>query len=495
VTLVRLHRAMLAGMACAAAAMGAEPVDRASSTRIALERAATAAASIDDPFRRIEAHADRAVAHGVAGDAERARDALRSAEAALEDVRVALLRDWALHGIALAQMRLADLTGASATLLAIADSSVRDSGYEALAARQARRGDYDAATATALLVRHPQSRAGALRDLVTVRAGKGNLAGALTSARSITDGALNALALTDVAAAHVRDRDVPGARSLAARIRDAELRARALGVVAVTQMEVGDVAGAEATAALIDDFRERELALVRMAGAQAAFDARTARQRLELAMPRLARVRARPEWRAVALRDAGEAWLAAGEKERARQALASASEAAGGVRGASLRNALLGPIARVQARAGAVDAALATAARLQVSATHALVVRDIASAAAQAGYDDDALRAAGVLADADARVAALLALLDVQVRSRRTESARRTFDAALAALRSAEPSALRAGALAALAVKGGKIGDTDSGPLLDEAFAAAGKIKASAERSAAHLAIAAALAD
>lgn len=478
-----------------ASALAGPAIDRAAATPIALERAAAAADAIENPFRRIEAHADRAVAHAVAGDEAGARNALQSAHAALGDVGVQALRDWSMHGIALAWIRLADFTAAQSALLGIVDASVRDSGYEALAARQARTADYEAALATARLVRDERSRAGVLRDIASVRADKGDLAGALTTARSIGDPVMSALALGDVAAAQAKDRDVSGARSLAARIRDAELRSRALTAVAVTQMEAGDVAGAEATADLIGDARERDGAFARIARAQVAFDARGARARLESIAPRLERARARAEWKAVALRDVGEAWLAAGDADRAQKALTKAADAASGVRDASLRNALLGRIARVQARAGDVDGALATAARLQVPATQALVVRDVASAAAQEGEDRHALRAAHTLPDAHGRVAAMLGALGVQVRAERTEAARQTLEAARSVLSSAEPSAFGSGARAALAVALAKMGEEGADTLLEEAFAVAEKVPASADRSAAYLAVAAALAD
>ena len=122
-------------------------------------------------------------------------------------------------------------------------------------------------------------------------------------------------------------------------------------------------------------------------------------------------------------------------------------------------------------------------------------MRDIASAAAQAGEDRDAVRAAQGLADAQERVEAMLAALNVQLRAGRSESVRQTLEASRTALSSARPSARGVGAMAALAVAHGKIGDPDAGMRLGEAFAAAEKISQSAERSAAYLAIAAALAD
>jgi hypothetical protein len=480
---------------CCASNAAAPALDRARATRLALEKASVSAGAIENPFRRIEAHADRAMAHAAAGDGAGAREALRSAHASLEDVRVQALRDWSMHGIALAHVRMVDFAAASTALLAIVDPSVRDSGYEALAARQARLADYEGALASARLVRDARSRAAVLRDIATVRADKGDLDGALSTARSIPDPGIGALALSDVAAALAKDRDVAGARALAGRIRDAALRARALAAVAATQMEAGDVAGAETTADLIADVRERDSAFVRMARAQAAFDEGSARTRLASLAPRLERVRARPEWKAVAMRDVGEAWLAAGDAGRARQALTKAADVASGVRGAGLRNALLGPIARAQARAGDADGALATAARLQVPATHALVVRDIASAAAQAGEDGDSLRAAQALPDAQGRVAAMLAVLGVQLRADRTEAARRTLEAARQVLSSAERSAFGAGAMAALAVALDRIGDRSAEARLEEAFAAAENLPEGAERAAAYLAIAAALAE
>jgi len=151
--------------------------------------------------------------------------------------------------------------------------------------------------------------------------------------------------------------------------------------------------------------------------------------------------------------------------------------------------------ARHRLDSGDVDGALAAAARLQVPATHALIVRDVASAAAQAGDDRDALRAAQSLPDARGRVAAMLAVLGVQLRAGRTEAARQTLEAAGTALNSVERTEFGAGALAALAVALQKIGDPGADARLEEAFAAAKSVPDSADRAAAYLAIAAALAD
>jgi len=458
---------------------------------VALERALVASADVEDAHRRARVLVTIAEIQADTGDLEAARGTLREASSIIAAIEPMPLRPWIRHDVALAHMRIGDVDDALAAAEQIGDPSLRDGALASIALMQRDRLDFSGALEAAQRIRDRERRGTTLRQIASHQARLGALEKALSVARRIEDARAHQLALGDVAAAEAREGDIVDAHSLAARIRDPLLRARAYVRVAAARAETGDIAGALESADLVEDPLLHVEALVAVAAARARRgDREGGRRAFERALSLARESRASNERRLTTLVEIARLQIDAGEQLQAQRTLQEAYAGAGRVRDDRRRYALLGAVARQQARAGDASGALAIAGLDPNATSRSLLVRDIITIQAQSGDTSGALRNAMSLDEVNLRMSALLTLLDIQI-AREDADVHRTIDGIARVMPEVESVQQRASALGALCLARTRSGELDAArTLCEEALNAARSGRTAGERAEAYAALA-----
>jgi serine protease Do len=420
---------------------------------------------------------ERAILFAIAGDAERALEALpASAKDGLTGVPE-VFRGWAfaLTGdvpalvsgicqimatlenslfvvrpdlpIARAQLLAAsgDAQAARAAAKTITDEYARTDMLARAVASQASAGDSE--TVVRALERledggilDPEEQDRAFRKIASALAEAGDFAVAIASARRIDGASDRASALRElgVAQAEAGDRQAAGrslseALAAAQRIDDAWWRTWALEKIAAAQAKAGEFAAALATARQIDDASDRASALRELGVAQAeSGDRQAAARSLSEALGAALRIDD-ARWRASALGKLGVAQAKAGAGPAAARSFSEALAAAGRIDDASKLASALRELGVAQAKAGDFAAALATARRIDDALERTWALVDIVAAQAEAGDFAAALATARQIDDALGRTGALWEIAAAQAEADDRQAAARSLSEALGA--------------------------------------------------------------
>jgi tetratricopeptide (TPR) repeat protein len=221
--------------------------------------------------------------------------------------------------------------------------------------------------------------------------------------------------------------DISGALETAGKIANVanSLIPSPLATIAEAQAANGDIAGAFATTRMLSDGLVRVRGLIRVAEASAtAGDSAGARQAIDAAVTAL---REMPDdgTRAGALARIAAAAAAAGDPEAASRIFDEALAVA------NAGSQALGWVAEEQAAAGFIDAALATAKRIENRQSQSSALAAVAAAQAAAGNIRAALATAATVEDANHQVDALAAIALAQAAAGDVEAARQTSLTAL----------------------------------------------------------------
>ena len=366
-----------------------------------LELAMTATAGIDGGLDRASRLADIAVAHAEAGDGEGAETAFDEAMAVAAQVE-----GWyygkAFRSIARAQARTGDLRGALATASRIEDKYDQAEVLAAIAEARAKDGDAEGAAQA--------------------------IGQALEAAAWIDDEEDRAKALADIAVAQAEAGDAEGAAQSIGRALEVAAREQwflnrsgAFLSIARSQAWMGDMPGAMATAGRIEHELYLSFALQSIVRAQTkSGDAEGAAQSIQQALEITARLDADdPDWRSSEFAD----------------------------------------IAGLQAKAGDLSGAMATAARIEDEDDRVSALANIAGTQAKSG---DAKSAAQSLEQAS-EVAAGIESEDARGRAHsriaNSQAEAGDFGAALATAKRIESEGIRAECLAGIAEAQAEAGD------------------------------------
>jgi hypothetical protein len=460
---------------------------------IALARALTAAASVDDPYRRAEAFASIARAQVVAAEPTSADAAIHEALSAAQQVAESAFRGWVLQDIVEAQIAADDFIGARATAERIEATRPQGAALALLARTQIQRGDLAAALQTTRKIRDTAAADEVLREIVAIQAAHGNIKAARETLRAIDDKFFVALAMADIAVAELRRGNIEAADALAARAPRAH-RSQVYGRLALARFNAADPASATKSLQKIDDPLHRAAIQGRMAAERALVGDPTASEWFAEAIE-LASGADQSRHRAMTLAQLGRLQAISGEGDAASETLARARVEAGKLMRGEERNEALDYIARGQARAGHAKAALETAAEIDDRITRALLVRDVitlqsdvtsaAASATAAGFDDPLIE-----------TAAQFGVLGVELLKSGQPLSHETIDAARLAVRRIDDIQLKPAAFSALAAARIRSGDIEaSRSIFEEALGAAEVISRDDQRAAAYVRVVNALND
>jgi len=123
---------------------------------------------------------------------------------------------------------------AKQTAESVRNASARASALGGIAVAQAKAGDISGAKQTAKSIENADARTWALRGIAVAQAKAGDISGAKKTAESITDAYARALALKSIAVAQAKAGDILGATQTAESIKNAFTRASALANIAQT---------------------------------------------------------------------------------------------------------------------------------------------------------------------------------------------------------------------------------------------------------------------
>jgi hypothetical protein len=356
-----------------------------------------------------------AFARSQAGDSAAARATFADAQTAAATIDQEWTRGQALSEIAVWQIEAGDLAAAEETAQTIEDDEGRAAAFSAmataLATAQIQAGDLAAAEETAQTIEDDKRRAEALSALATAQmqsgetdAARASFAGAEAAASRIDDKD-RAEAYRDLAVAQATGGDFAGGRAVAETIDDDVWRTRALLEVAVTEAKhvaggaVDNLVGAREAAAAIEDRKERVLALAQIALAQAEANDLEGAIATLLDLGGVAAAIEHEDDRSEALFKLAEAQFTTGDGEAARSSLAAGVTATGTRIDDGWRQRALKEIGLVQAQAGDLPAADATAEAIEDDRCRADVLSALAVAQAKSG-DREAARASSTAAQA-----------------------------------------------------------------------------------------------
>jgi tetratricopeptide (TPR) repeat protein len=458
----------------------------------AFEKASTTAEAIDDAYRRAEALARVARAYAEYDDLPATHRAVHRALEAAGRVQEPAFRDWILHDVVLAQLRIDDVHGARETTRHIQTQRPQGAALAALADRELRSGDLKTAAQIGVSIRDPGSRGLVLRQIIGVHAARGELEPGYALLKSISDPFYQAFARADLAAAEVRAGRADRAHTLAARAPRRQ-RADVYSRIALERAAARDLSGASETLRSIDDELSAAVVQGRIAVAYAqAGEAALARAAFDAAIAVAMRSATSPR-KARTLAQLARLGLAA-DDQTAASVLREARIEAGRLPPGEERDDALEYIASAQARAGDGQGALDTAQHVSDPAARALLVRDIvtlrnvadaeSAAASVRQFEDPLLEAA-----------ALFGVLGVQSLHSGQSISPEVIDAARVAVRRID-APLQPAALSALAAAQLRTGDPPgAAAIFREALDAAQGLERAEQRALAYVRIVDALND
>lgn len=422
--------------------------------------------TIDHPHRRAQVFAQIAAAMAAIGDHDAAHAVIPEGIDAAHGISDPWLRDVALGDLAIAQARSDDVTGALRTLDTIGAPEVRDAVRTAVTSAHVDSDRLSAALTIARLMHMPAPRSQALRAIAVAHAEQEHMREAREIAALIPDAAVRAMAVADIAALHAdigNEQALESARLIARGVRDARQRHAALGYVAAVQAQSRDLPGALATTAAIRDAAARADALVRVADARLRIaDASQVPDLLQRALTAVRQARPGEATVAVLCRIA-QSFIRVRDDARARSVAESALEMTISSRRLRHNSALLAAIARIQARAGDVPGAHATADRIPADRSKALLIHDILAAQAEAGEIRQATITAQSIGDPGQRIPGLFGIVGVQTASGDRLGARDSLRLILRSVDDAQDADFRAHSLGAVAAAQVEMEDLEEG--------------------------------
>ncbi|HZF25573.1 MAG TPA: hypothetical protein VEZ88_04880 [Steroidobacteraceae bacterium] len=457
--------------------------------RYAMGQSSAAAQNIDDPYFKVEALLRLAAVNASFDDLDSARATLRSAHEIARQVSGAPSHDLALRDVGLQWARFGEVDAALDAANAIDASDLRAAVLNAVIGAQIAAGDFSAAKGTAQRLPSASAAEQALRRIAQVQARHNQLSDARATVAEIEDDSIRTIAAADVAAAlaDIGNADsIERALGMARSIHGKYERDAALVYIALIQAQSRDLVGAIKTLERVKDPASRALGFGRLSTMRsAADDPENAEALLKRA---LADVRkARPNRaRTLALCEIAVAQISRGQKDAARALLQEALQVDSKARVANADVLGLEAIARLQARAGDIAGASATAAQVTDETTRALLVHDIAAAQAESGDINGARATAEALSDARLQVPAWFGIIGVQTAAGDRAGARDSLQTVQERARGLEDLEYRSQSLAAVAAAQVKLDDVLSGwSSFQEAVAAADLLKQNVPRSAA----------
>jgi tetratricopeptide (TPR) repeat protein len=425
---------------------------------IALARAQSAAAEVEDPYRQAEVLASVARAQVTVEGPAAAEKIIRQALSVAARIQADEFRGWVLHDIVQAQIAADDLIGAKQTAESI--TAVRSQGpaYAAIANVHVRLGNLPAAQALALRIGDPVARGDVLRQVVSAHCLNDDLDAARAMLPSIEDKQYSAMAFGDVAAARVENGDVPGAYEVAARARKAS-RNEVYGRIALAQAEAGDFSGALKSLQLINEPVAKALVQGRIALQRVERnDAIAGRVTLTAAIDALKQARVKPQLKLAPAAQLARWQVVAGDGAMARENLRGLRAEAEQLPVGPERDGLLDYIGRSQARAGETREAIDAAKTINDRVMRALLVRDVVSLDPGA-TTTSAATLASEFSDPLVDAAAQFGVISMQTFRGGQKPALETIDAARAAVRRINDRELLPAAYAALAAARARAGD------------------------------------
>lgn len=440
---------------------------------IALARALSAAAEVEDPYRRAEALASIARAQATVEGASAADKVIRRALDIANRIQAAEFRGWVLHDIVLAQIAADDLIGAKQTAESIDAARPQGAAYAAIANVQVRAGNLPAAQTLALRMGDPVARGDVLRQIVSAHCLNGDVEAARAILPDIEDEHYSAIAYGDVAAARFENGDLPGALAVAARARRAN-RNEVFGRIALAQAEQGDFAGALKSHRLINEPIAKALVQGRIALQRVERkDSVAGRELLASAIDTLRQSKLKSHLKLAPTAQLARWQALAGDADAARATLRSLRAEADQLPAGPDRDELLGYIGRSQARVGDTRAAIDAAKNIGDRVMRALLVRDAVSLAPGA-TTASASASASEFSDPLVDAAVQFGVLSTQSLRGEQSPSLQTIDAARTAVRQIDNRELQPAAYAALAAARARAGDVPgSRKIFQEALTAA----------------------
>jgi len=426
---------------------------------LALARAQSAAAEVEDPYRQAEVLASIARAQATVAGPVAAEKIIRQALSVASRIQADEFRGWVLNDIVVAQIAAEDLAGAKQTAESINAARPQGAAYAAIATVHVKLGNLPAAQTLALRMGDPVSRGDILRQIVSAHCLNGDVEAARAMLPSIEDKQYSAVAFGDVAAARMENDDLPGALQIAARVRRAG-RNEVYGRISLAQAETGDFAGALKTLQLINEPVARALVQGRI-GLQRVErdDAAGARELLAAAMAGLKQANVKPPTLKLAPAAQLARWqVVAGDVNVARETLRSLRYEAEQLPAGPDRDGQLDYIARSQVRAGDAREALGTAKNISDRVMRALLVRDVVSLD-PGTTTASATAAANEFSDPLVDAAAQFGVISMQTFRGGQPPSLETLDAARSAVRKINDRELLPAAYAALAAARARAGD------------------------------------
>jgi hypothetical protein len=440
---------------------------------IALARAQSAAAKVEDPYRQAEVLASIARAQATVEGPAAAEKLIRQSLAVAAQIKADEFRGWALNEIVLAQIAADDLTGAKQTAESINAVRPQARAYAAIANVHVRLGNLPAAKALALRIADPVARGDLLRQIVSSHCLNGDIAAARALLPEIEDPLYSAMAFGDVAAARLEHGDLAAALDIAARARKGS-RNEVYGRIALAQAEMNDFAGALKTLQLVNEPVARALVQGRVALQRVERnDAAGARQLLAAAMAVIQQARDKPQMKLAPEAQLARWQVVAGDIDVARETLRALRSEAEQLPAGPNRDELLDYIGRSQARAGDEREAIEAAKNISDRVMRALLVRDVVSLDSRA-TTASASALATEFSDPLVEAAAQFGVISMQTFRGGRSPSLETIDAAHAAVGKINDRELLPAAYAALAAVRARAGDVPgSRGIFQEALASA----------------------
>lgn len=452
--------ALLLGVrpALAAESSGSVISDPAQWRFVALARAQSAAAEVEDPYRQAEVLASIARAQALVEGPAAAEKIIRQALAVAARIKADEFRGWVLHDIVQAQIAADDLNGAKQTAESITAVRAQSPAYAAIANVHVRFGNLQAAQVLALRIGDPVARGDLLRQIVSAHCLKGEIEAARAMLPGIEDKQYAAMAYGDVAAARVEKGDVPGAYEVAARARRAS-RNEVYGRIALAQAENGDFSGALKSLQLINDPVAKALVQGRIALLRVERnDAAAGRELLGAASDAVKQAHVKPQLQLAPAAQLARWQVVAGDGNVAREKLRSLRSEAEQLPPGPERDRLLDYIGRSQARAGDTREAIDAAKKISDRVMRALLVRDAVSLDPDAS-STSAIAWATEFSDPLVEAAVQFGIVSMQTFRAGQHPSLETIDAARAAVRRINDRELLPAAYAALAAARARAGD------------------------------------
>jgi hypothetical protein len=482
-------RALVAAfMSSAGTALAMEPVDDTDPTQwrsIALAVAQSAAAEVEDPYRRAEVFASIARVQAAVEGTSAADKSIHEALQAAARIEAAEFRGWVLYDIVLAQVVADDVFGAKQTAESISATRPQGAAFTALVSVQVRSGKVPAAQALVPRIRDPEARGEVLRQIVGAHCAKGDVAAAARILPDIEDKYYSALAHGDVAATYVQEGDITAAHAIAARAQRGG-RDEVYGRIALAQAARSDVSGALRSLQKINDPVAKAMAYGRIALQRIdRDDSVIARELLATALRSIQQARVKPQAKLLPIAQLARFQALAGDTNAARETLRRTRSEADRLPPGAARDELLDYIGRSQARAGDVREAIDAAKSISDRVMQALLIRDAVSLHSNA-TTANAAALASEFSDPLVDAAAQFGVLSQQSFRAGQPLSIETIDAARAAVRKINDRGLQPAAFAALAAARVKAGDTSgSREIFQEALTSATALSRSDQIAAA----------